>query len=242
MKVHSQNLKRLAFVALGLMSSAVLANTGTISQLSGTLSVVKADGSVRILSQKSEVVSGDTVNTQKDSYAQIKFTDGGTITLKPNTSVKIQNFYFKQEEPQKDSFVFGLVKGGLRAVSGLVGKRGDQDAYSLGTATATIGIRGTSYGADDCLTTPCPKPNSNSNLDPGVYVSVTDGEIVATNNAGSQSFLAGQFGAISDRNSRPRFLSTDPGLQFTPPATFIQSIMTGAAVNAGKSQECVIRR
>jgi len=242
MKVHSQNLKRLAFVALGLMSSAVLGNTGTISQLSGTLSVVKADGSVRILSQKSEVVSGDTVNTQKDSYAQIKFTDGGTITLKPNTSVKIQNFYFKQEEPQKDSFVFGLVKGGLRAVSGLVGKRGDQDAYSLGTATATIGIRGTSYGADDCLTTPCPKPNSNSNLDPGVYVSVTDGEIVATNNAGSQSFLAGQFGAISDRNSRPRFLSTDPGLQFTPPATFIQSIMTGAAVNAGKSQECVIRR
>ena len=92
------------------------------------------------------------------------------------------------------------------------------------------------------MTTPCPKPGSNDNLEPSVYVSVTDGEIIATNNAGAQSFLAGQFGAISDRNSRPRFLSTDPGLQFTPPATFIQSIMTGAAVNTGKSQECVIRR
>ena len=75
-----------------------------------------------------------------------------------------------------------------------------------------------------------------------MYVSVTDGEIVVTNN--------GRFAAIScrpirrdfDRNSRPRFLSTDPGLQFTPPATFIQSIMTGAAVNSGKSQECVVRR
>jgi hypothetical protein len=242
MRVYPTNLKWLAFVALGLASSAALANTGTVAQLSGTLSVIKADGSVRILSQKSEVVSGDTVNTQKDSYAQIKFTDGGSITLKPNTSVKIQQFRFKQEEPKQDSFVFGLVKGGLRAVTGLVGKRGDQDAYSLGTATATIGIRGTSYGADDCLTTPCPKPNSSDNLEPSVYVSVTDGEIVATNNAGSQSFLAGQFGAISDRNSRPRFLSTDPGLQFTPPATFIQSIMTGAAVNTGKSQECVVRR
>ena len=242
MRVYPTNLKWLAFVALGLASSAALANTGTVAQLSGTLSVIKADGSVRILSQKSEVVSGDTVNTQKDSYAQIKFTDGGSITLKPNTSVKIQQFRFKQEEPKQDSFVFGLVKGGLRAVTGLVGKRGDQDAYSLGTATATIGIRGTSYGADDCLTTPCPKPNSSDSLEPGVYVSVTDGEIIATNNAGSQSFLAGQFGAISDRNSRPRFLSTDPGLQFTPPATFIQSIMTGAAVNTGKSQECVVRR
>ena len=242
MKIYLASFKFLAIVALGLISGAAVANNGTVTQLSGTLSVLKADGSVRILSQKSEVVTGDTVNTQKDSYAQIKFTDGGMITLKPNTSVKIQDFHFKQEEPQKDSFVFGLVKGGLRAVTGLVGKRGNQDAYSLGTATATIGIRGTSYGADDCITTPCPKPGSNENLEPSVYVSVTDGEIVATNNAGSQNFLAGQFGAISDRNSRPRFLSTDPGLQFTPPATFIQSIMTGAAVNAGKSQECVVRR
>jgi hypothetical protein len=242
MRVYPTSFKCLAFLALGLLSGASLASTGTVTQLSGTLSVLKADGSMRILSQKSKVVGGDTVNTQKDSYAQIKFTDGGTITLKPNSSLKIQQFRFKQEEPEKDSFVFGLVKGGLRAVTGLVGKRGDSDAYSLGTATATIGIRGTSYGADDCLTTPCPKPNSSESLEPAVYVSVTDGEIIATNNAGSQSFLAGQFGAISDRNSRPRFLSTDPGLQFTPPATFIQSIMTGAAVNAGKNQECVVRR
>lgn len=242
MHINRSSLKCLVFAGLGLIAASVCANTGTVSQLSGTLSVQKADGSVRILSQKSEVVTGDTVSTQKDSYAQIKFSDGGTITLKPNTSVKIQQFRFKQEEPEKDSFVFGLLKGGLRAVTGLVGKRGEQDAYSLGTATATIGIRGTSYGADDCYTTPCPKPGSNDNLEPSVYVSVTDGEIVATNSAGSQSFLAGQFGAISDRNSRPRFLSTDPGLQFTPPATFIQSIMTGAAVNVGKSQECVIRR
>jgi hypothetical protein len=224
------------------MSGVAAANSGTVTQLSGTLSVIRADGSVRVLSQKSEVVSGDTVNTEKDSFAQIKFSDGGTVTLKPNTSLKIQQFRFKQDEPKNDSFVFGLVKGGLRAVTGLVGKRGDQDAYSLGTATATIGIRGTSYGADDCLTTPCPKPGSSENLEPSVYVSVTDGEIIATNNAGSQSFLAGQFGSISDRNSRPRFLSTDPGLQFTPPATFIQSIMTGAAASAGKRQECVVRR
>ena len=225
MKAYRSTLKCFLFAGVGLISTIACANTGTVSQLSGTLSVQKADGSVRILSQKSAVVSGDTVNTQKDSYAQIKFSDGGTITLKPNTSVKIQQFRFKQEEPEKDSFVFGLVKGGLRAVTGLVGKRGDQEAYSLGTATATIGIRG-----------------SSDNLEPSVYVSVTDGEIVATNNSGTQSFLAGQFGAISDRNSRPRFLSTDPGLQFTPPATFIQSIMTGTAVNAGKNQECVVRR
>ena len=241
MNVYRPGLKSLIIVALGLMSGAALASTGTVTQLSGTLSVLKADGSVRILSQKSEVVGGDTVNTQKDSYAQIKFSDGGLVTLKPNTSLKIQQFRFRKDDPAKDSFIFQLVKGGLRAITGLVGKRGNKDAYKLGTVTATIGIRGTSYGADDCLTTPCPKPDSSGNLAPGVYVSVTDGEIVVTNNAGSQHFLAGQFGEISDRNSRPRFLSTDPGLQFTPPASFILSIATGTAVNSGKNQECVVR-
>ena len=119
-------------------------------------------------------------------------------------------------------------------------KRGDQDAYKLATTTATIGIRGTSFGADDCLSSPCAKANTSENLEPAVYVGVTDGEIVVTNDSGSQNFLAGQFGMISDRSSRPRFLSTDPGLEFSPPATFISSLMPGAAVNAGKSQECVI--
>jgi len=242
MKICRFTMKFLALAGLGLASTAAWANTGSVSQLSGTLSVQKADGSVRILSQKSEIKSGDTINTQKDSYAQIKFSDGGTITLKPNTSVKIEQFQFQAEEPQKDSFIFGLVKGGLRAVTGLVGKRGNQDAYRLGTATATIGIRGTSYGADDCLTTTCPKSTAGEDVEAGVYVSVTDGEIVASNGAGAQNYLAGQFGAISDRNSRPRFLSTDPGLQFTPPASFIQSIMTGTPVNSNKNNECAVRR
>jgi hypothetical protein len=240
MKVYRPGLRRLALLALVLMPSVALADTGTVTQLSGTLTVQKADGSMRILSQKSEVVGGDTVDTQKNSYAQIKFADGGMITLKPNTKVTIQQFRFKQKEPQNDSFVFGLLKGGLRAVTGQVGKRGNQEAYTLKTATSTIGIRGTSYGADDCISTSCAKPGASENLEPAVYVGVTDGEIVVTNDSGSQNFLAGQFGMISDRKSRPRFLSTDPGLEFNPPATFISSLMPGSAVNAGKSQECVI--
>ena len=218
-----------------MLSGGVLAE-GSVSQLSGTLSVKKADGTVRILSQKSQIQPGDTINTQRDSYAQIKFPDGGQITLKPNTSVKLDSFNFNQAEPKNDNMVFGLVKGGMRAVTGLVGKRGDPDAYKLNTATATIGIRGTTYGVDDCDTTKC------DDLPGAVYVSVADGEIVASNAAGAVSFLAGQFGSIESRDRLPRFLSTDPGLQFTPPASFIQSITGGTAVNSGKSMECVVRR
>jgi hypothetical protein len=227
---------RAAGVLCLALCGGALAAAGSVTQLSGTLSVQKPDGSVRILSRSSEIASGDTLNTQRDSFAQIKLEDGGQITLKPNTSVKIENFNYAQEQPQGDSLVFSLVKGGLRALTGLVGKRGNQDAYKLNTATATIGIRGTTYGVDDCTNNGC------DNLDSAVYVSVSDGEIVASNDAGSVNFLAGQFGAIDSRDRRPRFLSTDPGLQFTPPASFIQSLSGGSSVNSGRSLECVVRR
>jgi hypothetical protein len=223
------------------MASATLAlaNSGTITQLSGTLSVQKPDGSVRILSRQSAIGSGDTINTEKDSYAQIRFSDGGQVTLKPNTSVKIENFKFAEDKPQEDSFLFGLVKGGLRAVTGIVGKR-NKDKYQLGTATATIGIRGTTFSADDC-TSSTARAQDCGRLEPAVYVSVADGEVVVKNGAGELGLTAGQFGLISP-NQRPLFLSTDPGLQFTPPATFIQSVMAGSAVNSGKNLECVVRR
>jgi len=226
-------------VALVMLFSTVpaLANTGTVTQLSGTLSVRKADGSVRILSQKSTIQSGDTVNTERDSYAQIKFSDGAQVTLKPNTAVKLDNFKFQEDKPAEDSFLYSLVKGGLRAVTGVVGKR-SRDAYRLGTATATIGIRGTTLSADDCVNS---RNNECARLNPGVYVGVSDGEVIVRNNEGELGLAAGQFGLIAP-NQRPLFLSTDPGLQFTPPATFIQAVMTGSVVNSGRSLECVVSR
>lgn len=231
-------LKLSMALALAAAATGVMAS-GQVTQLAGTLSVRKADGSVRILSQRSQVENGDTVNTERDSYAQIRFTDGAQLTLKPNTSVRIDNVTYAQDKPNEDSFLYRLVKGGLRAVTGIVGKR-SQDKYEMGTATATIGIRGTTFSADDCVSAREQSADC-ARLDPAVYVGVADGEVVVRNGQGELGLSAGQFGLIS-QNQRPLFLSTDPGLQFTPPATFIQSVMAGSVVNTGRSLECVITR
>jgi len=231
-------LKLSMALALAAAATGVLAS-GQVTQLAGTLSVRKADGSVRILSQRSQVENGDTVNTERDSYAQIRFTDGAQLTLKPNTSVRIVNVTYAQDKPKEDSFLYRLVKGGLRAVTGIVGKR-SQDKYEMGTATATIGIRGTTFSADDCVSAREQSADC-ARLDAAVYVGVADGEVVVRNGQGELGLSAGQFGLIS-QNQRPLFLSTDPGLQFTPPATFIQSVMAGSVVNTGRSLECVITR
>jgi len=130
-------------MAFALVCTAALAaGGGEVVHLSGTLSVQRADGVIMVLGQKSEVHPGDLLTTQKDSYAQINFLDGSTVTMRPYTQLKIDAFNYVSEKPDADNAFFRLIKGGMRTVTGLIGKRGNQNAYRIGTATATIGIRG----------------------------------------------------------------------------------------------------
>jgi hypothetical protein len=228
------NIRRTILALLACLLAGTSWANGTIIQLSGTLSVKRADGSVRILSMKSEVIPGDTLETQKDSYAQIKFTDGATITLKPGTQFTVAAYTFVQNKPQEDNLVFSLLKGGIRAVSGLISKRGDPDAYRMNTTTATIGIRGTIFDADDCKAGTCKKEGGGGDAahEAGVYVSVRDGEVLVANSAGTLALSAGQFGFIGAANLLPKLLPGDPGLGSIPQASLIETV-TSSGKNKG---------
>lgn len=119
----------------------------TVVQLSGPLLAKKASGAARILSLRSEVESGDTLITEKNTYALLKFIDNSEITLKPGTTFKVEDFSYDAGKPDADSASFSLVKGGLRSVTGLLGKR-NKEKFSMKTPSATIGIRGTTFIAD----------------------------------------------------------------------------------------------
>lgn len=156
--MNMQRQFRLGLLAAAMACCAGAAwADGTVQQSSGTITVQKPDGSVKVVQRGSEVDKGDTLNTERDSYAQVKFSDGGIVTLKPNTRIKIDDFVFKPNEPAKDSSTLSLLRGGLRMITGLIGKRGNPDAFKANTVTATIGIRGTTFTVDDCLTTACVK-------------------------------------------------------------------------------------
>jgi hypothetical protein len=133
-----------AVFALGSLAGlpALAAGSGEVVNVSGTLSVTRADGAIRVLGQKSEVYPGDVLSTQRDSYAQINFTDGSSLTLRPFTQIKLDAYAYAPDKPEADNVFFRLFKGGMRTVTGLIGKRGNQNAYRIGTSTATIGIRG----------------------------------------------------------------------------------------------------
>ncbi len=146
-------------VAAMLLMIAPLAQAaevaGRIGYMSGTLVAQRADGTIKVMGPKSEVLAGDMLVTAKDSYAQVQMNDGAQMTLRPNSNLKIESFRFRKEEPQADNAVLRLIKGGFRTLTGLIGKRGDADAYKVRAASATIGIRGTDFSSRLCATKDC---------------------------------------------------------------------------------------
>lgn len=214
--------------------AAVAAGAGTVTHLSGSLSVQRPDGSVRILSRNSEVNPGDVLTTERDSYAQINFSDGSSMTMRPSTTVRIEAYRFVKEQPQEDSAFLRLVKGGLRTVTGLVGRRGNQDAYKIGTTQATIGIRGSSGDTLEC-SQGCPDVTPTSGkLAPGVYHATHTGAYIVQNEVGSLIVGPGQFGFIRDAKTPPQALPKDPGLGLSQfPFTL--------GVPSSTSPECVVR-
>ena len=240
MGISKTIIRQAGFLAMWLFSAAVFAQAaGTVTHLSGTLSVQRPDGSARILSQKSEVNQGDVLTTQRDSYAQINFTDGSSLTMRPNTQIKVEQYNFVQNRPQEDNSFLRLIKGGLRTVTGLVGKRGNQDAYKIGTNTATIGIRGSSGDTIDTsggcvgVTPGCEK------LPAGVYHTTYTGSYIMQNEGGTQIIGEGQFGFAQDPKTPPVILPGDPGLNVSQ-LPFTLGI-GGGRVQGGPGQECVVR-
>lgn len=128
---------------------------GKVGYMNGTLVAQRADGTVMVLVPKSEVLAGDMLITAKDSYAQVQMNDGATMTLRPNSNLKIEAYQFNKEEPKADNAILRLLKGGFRTITGLIGKRGNADAYKLHAASATIGIRGTDFSSRLCATKDC---------------------------------------------------------------------------------------
>jgi len=142
------------------------------------------------------------ISTGSDSRAQLRFTDGSSLSLNPDSEFHIDRYQFTPSRPEKGLGFFRLLKGGLRTITGLIGKT-RRDSYRMSTIVATIGIRGTDYSV-----------NYDSNG--GVTVSTHGGQIEVCNSGGCVLVGAGENARIPDGNTRP-LLGGIPQAAMPPP-------------------------
>ncbi|HYF21101.1 MAG TPA: FecR domain-containing protein [Ramlibacter sp.] len=107
-----------------------------------------AGQSPRALGKGLPLQEGDRLTTSDGASAIIKLQDGTRMTVRPNSEIVVQQYQFK-ENAEDNSMLLQMVRGGFRAVTGLISKN-SPNAARVQTNTATIGIRGTDFDARLC--------------------------------------------------------------------------------------------
>ncbi len=218
----------------GWLSGTCLAGdpVGTVIQLQGTVSAVKADGSSRVLAVKSAIELSDTLVTEKNSMARIRFIDNGEVILRPRSRFKVNAYHFEQNSPLKDSAVFNLIKGGARSITGRISKRGNPGSYKIETFTSVAGVRGTVFDAVICEGGSCAPAQD------GVYFHVLEGSIAVTNNTGTLVVAAPLYVFVKSMDTQPQALPGAPEVDFGIPKVFLN---TSPARQNIYCVECLVR-
>jgi hypothetical protein len=222
------------FIALGL---AVLASITTISSVqaaqaarvqftNGDVQIIGSDNVARAAFKGAVLNEGDTIVTGKNSAAQLRMADDGVVAMRPDSRIAIVTFQWEGKEDGFERSVLSLVKGGFRAITGVIGRR-NKSNYLVNTPTATIGIRGTDH---EPFYVPPPAPGETPPAPPGTYNKVNVGETVIRTPGGSVVIGANQIGfAPPQPNAPPVRLDKVP------------EFMRGAPIPQGRPDNRVMR-
>lgn len=205
------------FAGLISFSSSALAQTGDaqakmaksigiILSTSGAVTAESEDGTVRKLRRRSKIYEGDVVITALRSRAQIRFNDNGLVALRPDTRFVIEEHNFSGAEDGTESATYRLLRGGLQAITGLIGNK-NKSRYRFETPLATIGLRGTHWAATFCS-------SACNGLPPGLYGGVADGGIDVCNGGGCEGFDKDGYFYVPDADTKPQTLVTPPSVVF----------------------------
>ncbi len=196
---------------------------GKVLALSGSAQAQAAAGGLRPLAPGAAVERGDTLVTGADGNLQVRFVDDALLMVRPNSRIRVDDY---RAEGNTLHSVLSLIAGGIRTLTGRIGKA-RRDAYLLNTPTATIGVRGTDYELRLCQGD-CPAGSAD-----GLYLGVTDGGIVARNEAGAFDLKAHEYGLIRNQQAALEKLDCPPEALTGMPCAAGGGTVSGAELKDG---------
>ena len=162
-------------------------------------------------SQKAPRFARAIPSTREPAGVQLRFTDGAYMSLQPGSSFRIDQYSFSGVADGSERGFFSLLKGGLRTISGLVGRTNKKN-YQIKTTIATIGIRGTEYTVS---------------YDGTARGAVGEGEIAVCNLGGCLYVASGQSYYVADAQTKPVLSAVRTSLAPPPPTQYTSDPVSG---------------
>lgn len=173
----------------------------------GDNSVTSLEGAQSALTRGAILRLYDRIETGTTGRAHLRFSDGSSISMKPDSVIQISQYYFDSAQPALGGAVFKLIRGGLRTVSGQIGKY-SPDRYRFQNTLATIGIRGTEYElyyCDHC----CAHRNR---VVEGIAGGVSSGGIHVDTAVGAADLSSGEYFQLARGSKRLDVMNYPPAL------------------------------
>jgi len=187
-------------------ATAATAAAGRVIMAVGAVSIQRA-GVTAPAKRGAELAAGDTVITGATSNAQLRLADGAVIALRPDSEFKIDAFNYSGQADGTESATLSLVKGGVRAVTGTIG-RGNRGNLKINAVVATVGIRGTGFNIRYCDAA-CQATEAGASL--GLFAGVFEGAIGVDSAAGTSGALGvNRFVYVENDFVVPRLLIAPP--------------------------------
>jgi hypothetical protein len=134
-----QQLKKVAAAVAAALPALAIAASGEFTFVTGQVTLVKANGQQSTPVRGTPVDQGDRIVTGADGMVQLTMVDNARLSLRPQTQFVIERY--GQRADSQDGAVLSLVKGTLRAFTGLISAT-NRDKFVMKTRVATVGIRG----------------------------------------------------------------------------------------------------
>lgn len=184
MKINTQAklmqtlLQFVLMMSLSYLPHAWAGVAGIVEQAKGKVYLTAP--TKKDLSIGTVIAEGDELVSEAESEALLKLEDGTIVAVRPNTRMVFTQYSFNADEKQSqnDGFLVSLFKGGLRTITGKIGKR-HPEKFKVQTPTATIGIRGTDFEV-------AVVEKDNTQAQAGTYNKVFTGQTFLDNNQGKR--------------------------------------------------------
>jgi hypothetical protein len=187
-------------LVLLLGGNAAYANVaGHVQFVNGVVQLTDPAGQTHGLKKGEAINEGDTLTSAKGASAQIRMQDGGFVAVRADTQLKFDSFKFSGKQDGTEQSFFSLLKGGFRAVTGLIGQL-NKSSYQITTPVATIGIRGTDH--ETFLV--APGSELAAVAPPGAYNKVNIGETYLATDKGTVFVLPNQMGFAGAKDQMPQ--------------------------------------
>lgn len=207
-----QTIVAVCCLMLFASGGEVYAAAGQFQFVAGTVKVVNRAGVERVAIKGMNVDEGDTVATAVNASAQIRMVDGGFVAVRSDSRLKLETFVFNGKEDGQERSLIMLLKGGFRAITGLIGNQNKQN-YLIKTPTATIGVRGTDH---EPMYIPPPSTGVATGGVPGTYDKVNIGAAFIKTDFGVIHINPNQVGFVAGADKIPLLLPKIP--EFYKPA------------------------